>query len=144
MTQKLLLLVFVNHFGVDDVFFVIISGVSLSRTLVGLGIERFTDLGLRLLQLLERSLNFFVVVLFLKGFLERINVRLNFSLDVFGQLLVVFFEQLVNRVRGGFGSVACFGSFATLLILFRVGFGILDHALDRKSTRLNSSHVSTS
>src|SRR5699024_8280858 len=87
---------FVNDFGINDIF-VLISGIStLCIVLAGLGIQCFADLGLRLLQFFKSSLDFVVVILFLKGFLESVNIRLNFSFYVCRQLLVVVFEQLVD------------------------------------------------
>src|SRR5690625_209240 len=127
--QRLLLIVFVDDFSINDVF-VLIGGLSLCSVLFGLGVQGFANLGLRLLQFFKCSLDFVVVILFFKGCLEGVDVGLDLSFDVLWQFFVVFFEQLSDRVGGGFSGVPGFSGLAALLILFGVGFGIFDHAVD--------------
>src|SRR5690625_762093 len=127
--QRLLLIVFVDDFSINDVF-VLIGGLGLCSVLFGLGVQGFANLGLRLLQFFKCSLDFVVVILFFKGCLEGVDVGLDLSFDVLWQFFVVFFEQLIDPVGGGFSGVPGFSGLAALLIFFGVGFGIFDHAVD--------------
>src|SRR5699024_5213314 len=95
-----------------------------------LRVDGLAQLGLRSLQLLERGLDLVVVVLLLQGGLQRVNVGLDLGLDLFGQLVLVVLDQLVDRVRCLLGGVAGLGCLAAGLVLGGVFLGLADHAVD--------------
>src|SRR5207253_8269247 len=73
-----------------------------------------------------------------------------FDVDVFGQLAVIqAFLPMLHRSRGRIVNMSSVGAhiaipFGGVLNACKAAFGTLSDTLDRKSTRLNSSHVAIS